>query len=147
MGDIEEIKQRVDIAEVISESVSLQKAGSNFRALCPFHAEKHPSFFVFPDKQSWHCFGACGSGGDVFSFLMRKDNIDFGTALRQLAQRVGVTLTEERESKEVNKERERLFQINEVATAYYHNLLLNSPMAKSAYSYLTGRGFSAQAIV
>jgi DNA primase len=145
VGVIEEIKQRVDITEVISDSVSLQKAGHNFRALCPFHAEKHPSFFVFPDRQSWHCFGACGSGGDVFSFLMRKENMDFGTALRQLAERTGVAL-DIRGSEGEDKEKEKLYQINEMTATYYHHLLLNSPMAEGTRSYLAGRGFSAQTI-
>jgi len=73
MSAIDEVKQRLDIVQLVSEYVSLKKSGRNFKALCPFHAENTPSFFVFPERQSWHCFGACGAGGDVFSFIMKKE--------------------------------------------------------------------------
>ena len=137
MGVIDEIKQRVDIVEVVSDYLPLQKAGRNFKALCPFHTEKVPSFYVFPERQSWHCFGACGSGGDVFSFVMKKEGVDFGEALKKLAQRAGVSLAQ---PKEVDKGVERLVEINEAATEYYHHLLLRSPVAEMARIYLDGRG-------
>src|SRR4030042_290128 len=92
MSAIDEVKQKTDIAGVISQYTTLKKVGRNLTALCPFHSEKHPSFFVFPERQSWHCFGACGTGGDVFAFLMKKEGIDFGEALRLLADKAGVTL-------------------------------------------------------
>ncbi len=124
MSVITEVKQRLDIVDLVSEYVTLQKAGRNFKGLCPFHSEKHPSFFVFPEQQSWHCFGACGTGGDIFSFIMKKDGIDFGQALRLLAQRGGITLSPlEAPDKAEDEKKERLFQINEVATEYYHHLL------------------------
>jgi DNA primase len=140
MSVITEVKQRLDIVEFISEYVTLQKAGRNFKGLCPFHSEKHPSFFVFPEQQSWHCFGACGAGGDIFSFIMKKEGIDFGQALRLLAQRGGVTLSpREAPSKAEDERKERLFQINEAATEYYHHLLSATKAGATPRSYLTKR--------
>lgn len=146
MSVIDEIKERVDIVEVVSEYVpGLKKAGRSYRALCPFHSEKTPSFFVFPERQSWHCFGACGTGGDVFSFVMKKENIDFGEALRLLARRAGVTLAEQREGAD-DKEREEIYRANEIAAEYYHHLLLNSSAAGGARDYLAQRGISTRSI-
>ncbi|PIP48871.1 MAG: DNA primase [Chloroflexi bacterium CG07_land_8_20_14_0_80_45_17] len=140
MTVINEVKQRTDIVEIVSDYVSLQKAGRNFKALCPFHSEKHPSFFVFPEQQTWHCFGACSSGGDVFSFVMKKEGIDFGQGLRLLAQRAGITLISPQISKSAEDEkRERLFQINEAAAEYYRHLLLNTKAGEPARAYLSKR--------
>jgi len=140
MSVITEVKQRLDIVELVSEYVTLQKAGRNFKALCPFHSEKHASFFVFPEQQSWHCFGACGTGGDIFSFIMKKEGIDFGQALRLLAQRGGITLGPlEAPSKAEDEKKERLFQINEAAAEYYHHLLSSTKAGEAARSYLARR--------
>ena len=140
MSVISEVKQRLDIVEFVSEYVTLQKAGRNFKGLCPFHSEKHPSFFVFPEQQSWHCFGACGTGGDIFSFIMKKEGIDFGQALRLLAQRGGITLSPlEAPDKAEDEKKERLFQINEAATEYYHHLLSSTKAGEAARSYLARR--------
>ena len=123
MSVIDEVKQRTDIIEVIGQYTSLTKSGRTFRGICPFHSEKHPSFFVYPEQQSWHCFGACNTGGDVFSFVMKQQNISFGEALRFLAEKAGVTVPS-RAKQEVDKERyERLYQANEAASQYFHNLL------------------------
>src|SRR4030066_2539336 len=108
MSAIDEVKQRNDIVEVISQHTSLKKAGRNLTALCPFHSEKNPSFFVYPEQQSWHCFGACSTGGDVFSFIMKKESIDFGEALRLLAGRAGVTIPSRVEPDTKRDEKERL---------------------------------------
>lgn len=120
----------------------------NYKALCPFHSEKTPSFFVFPERQSWHCFGACGTGGDIFSFVMRKDGVDFTQALHLLADKAGVMLTAKaRPEKEArNQERQKLFEINEAAAQYYHDVLLNTPDGKTARDYATGRGLSLNTI-
>ncbi len=146
MGVIDEVKQRIDIIEVIGEHVPLTKAGRTFRALCPFHSEKTPSFFVYPERQSWHCFGACNTGGDAFSFIMKKQGIDFGEALRLLAERVGITIPSKFEPEAGKDEREKLYQVNAVATQYFHNLLLNSPDGEKARNYLLSRGFSSKSV-
>jgi DNA primase len=145
MGVIDEIKQRVDIVDVVSQYAKLTKSGRTFRALCPFHTEKNPSFFVYPEQQSWHCFGACNTGGDVFSFVMKKQGIDFGEALKLLAQRAGVTIPSRFEPGGESKEKERLFQVNEAAAQYFHNQL-NSTAGEKAQNYLLGRGLSAKTI-
>ncbi len=84
MTVIDDVKARLDIVEVISQYVPLAKSGRTFRALCPFHNEKSPSFYVYPETQSWHCFGACSTGGDAFAFVMKKEAVDFPEALRRL---------------------------------------------------------------
>ena len=147
MSVIAEVKQRLDIVDLVSEYVTLQKAGRNFKGLCPFHSEKHASFFVFPEQQSWHCFGACGTGGDVFSFVMRKEGIDFGQALRLLAQRGGVSLSSsEGPGKAKTEKRESLFQINEAATEYYHHALSTTRIGATTRSYLTKRNIMSETI-
>src|SRR5260370_25424452 len=123
MSVVDEIKQKIDVADFIGSYVQLKKAGRNFKALCPFHNEKTPSFIVFPDQGTWHCFGACGMGGDIFTFLMRRENIDFGQALEMLAQRAGVPLVHEKPGED--EERKRLREILAAASAHYHYLLKN----------------------
>ena len=81
MTAVQDVKSRADIVEVVSEHVTLQKAGRNYKANCPFHAERTPSFIVFPERQTWRCFGACATGGDVITFVMKSENQDFGQAL------------------------------------------------------------------
>jgi DNA primase len=146
MSTIDEVKQKTDIVEVIGQYVSLSKSGRTFRGLCPFHSEKHPSFFVYPEQGSWHCFGACNTGGDVFSFIMRKEGIDFGEALRQLAERAGVILPSRAEPGVGRDEKERLYQVNEAAAQYFHDLLLNSPAAERVRNYVAGRGLALETV-
>ena len=148
MSVIDEVKLKLDIVQVVSEYVKLQKAGRNYKSVCPFHSEKDPSFFVFPDRQSWHCFGACGTGGDIFSFIMKKEGVDFGQALRLLAAKAGVALIDQTSPKREaeSRERESLFEINEAAAAYFHHLLLNTSSAANAMNYITGRGISTDTI-
>ncbi len=145
MSAVDEVKQRIDIVELISQYTPLIKAGRNFRARCPFHNEKTPSFFVFPERQSWHCFGACNTGGDVFSFVMKKEGVDFAEALRLLADRTGVVLPAFNEPDTKKEVRERLYQANDAAARYYQDLLNHSPQGEKARAYLKQRGVSAAA--
>ena len=144
MSAIDDVKQRADIVEVISEYVRLTKSGRTFRGLCPFHSEKNPSFYVYPEQQTWHCFGACSTGGDVFSFIMKKQGVSFGEALRLLADRAGITVSKHSVAEAEGKE--RLYQANQAAAQYFHNLLLNSPAGEKARRYLSSRGLSTKAI-
>ncbi len=147
MSVITEVKQRLDIVDFVSDYVALQKAGRNFKGLCPFHNEKHASFFVFPEQQTWHCFGACGTGGDIFSFVMRKEGIDFGQALRLLAEKGGVTLgPRENPSRAEDEKKEKLFQINEAATEYYHHVLTTTKAGATARDYLARRNIMPETI-
>lgn len=145
MSTIDEVKQKTDIVDIISQDVRLTKSGRTMRGLCPFHTEKHPSFFVYPEQQSWHCFG-CNNGGDVFSFIMKKQSIEFGEALRFLAERAGITITSKSEPETDKKEKERLYQINLAAAQYFHNFLLNSPTAEKARNHLSSKGISSKTI-
>lgn len=146
MGVIDEVKQRTDIVAVIGQYVSLQKAGRTLRAVCPFHTEKTPSFFIYPDRQTWHCFGACGTGGDVISFVMKKENMEFGDALRLLAERAGVTLPSRIEKDPEKDKKERLFKVNEAAARFYHEELLKSASAEGARKYAAKRGIVHETI-
>ena len=145
MSVTDEVKQKTDIVEVVSQYVSLKKAGRNLTGLCPFHSEKHPSFFVFPEQQSWRCFG-CNTGGDVFAFVMKKEGIEFPEALRLLAERAGVVIPSRYEPEARKGEKERLWQVSEASSQYFHNLLLNSPEAEKARNYVKKRELSAKTI-
>jgi len=134
MSTIDDIKQRLDIVDIAGSYLKLEKAGRNFKALCPFHQEKTPSFFIFPDRQSWRCFG-CGAGGDVFAFVMKKEGIDFGETLKLLADKAGVSLERKKDVIET-KLTDRLHQINETAAQYYHRLLIEAPEAGAARDYV-----------
>lgn len=147
MTVVDQIKERVDIVELVSQYVPLKKVGRNYQGLCPFHNEKTPSFVVFPDSQSWHCFGACGTGGDVLSFIMRRENLTFPEALQRLAQRAGISLRppSEREAA-ADRAKQLVLEINEAAAAYFHHLLLESSEGERTRAYLGRRGISLQTI-
>ncbi len=144
MSTVDEVKQRLDIVDVISGYIGLDKAGRNFKARCPFHEEKTPSFIVFPDRQSWRCFG-CGAGGDMVSFVMKKEGLDFSGALKTLAERAGVTLERKKRSTE-DKLVDRLSLINEAAADYYHDLLLKDAVAEAARNYVKKRGLANETV-
>jgi DNA primase len=146
MSTVDEVKQKLDIVEVIGQYAKLTKAGRNFKAVCPFHNEKTPSFYVFPERQSWHCFGACATGGDVFTFVMKKEGVEFGEALRMLADKAGVVLPTKIETGPRKDEKDKLFEVNEAAVQYYHNLLVNSSIGEKAKNYLLGRGLTLKSI-
>ena len=147
MSAVDEIKSRIDIVDLISEYVPLKKAGRNYKALCPFHTEDTPSFIVFPESGTWHCFGACGTGGDIFTFIMKRENMDFGEALRFLARRAGVELAPRTPAQVAEEEKkERLRQIHTAAALYYHDKLLHSPEGQSARAYLEKRAIGAEMV-
>jgi len=138
----DEIKERLDIVELVGSYVpNLQRAGRNYKALCPFHTERTPSFVVFPERQSWRCFGACATGGDVLSFVMRTENLSFGDTLKLLAQRAGVAIPQHRE----REEHHGLFQVNEVASAFFQDVL-RSPQGIAARTYLQQRGLDTESV-
>ncbi len=144
MTTVDEVKQRLDIVDVVGQYVQLVKAGRSYKAVCPFHSERTPSFFVSAERQSWHCFGACGTGGDVFSFVMKKEGLEFAEALRLLAERAGVPLPERR--REEDSERERLRQASEAAAQFYHRALLTSEAGRGARRYLEERGLDVKSM-
>lgn len=138
MNDIELIKSKIDIVEFISEFIPLKRAGRNFKANCPFHSERTPSFFVSPERGTWHCFGACGDGGDAIKFLQKWENIEFPDALKMLAKKTGVTLSQYSQSDE-GREREKLYEINHLASEYYHYVLVSHKLGEKARTYLKSR--------
>lgn len=136
---VDEVKQRIDIVEVISRYTQLRRAGSIYKGLCPFHNERTPSFVVFANTGTWRCFGACGTGGDVISFVMRRENMEFREALELLARQAGIDLTPPQEQGQVAV-RERLYAANNAAAAFYEHTLLHHPGAEAARRYLQRRG-------
>ena len=139
VGVAAEVKQKLDLAELIGETVQLRKAGASFKGLCPFHGEKTPSFTVTPARETWKCFG-CGRGGDIFNFVMERDGVDFPEALRRLAGRAGVEISE-RTTRE-DARRKRLRDALEAAIAFYHRVLTESRHGQPALDYLRARGFT-----
>ncbi len=142
-GITTEIKSKLPVLDVVGETVALKRAGSAYKGLCPFHAEKTPSFIVSPDRETWHCFG-CGEGGDIFTFLMRRDGMDFREALAALAEKAGVELSE-RSARE-DRRNKRLRGALEGAIAWYREVLLQAHQAERARTYLQDREFSPETL-
>ncbi|MBU0625667.1 DNA primase [Patescibacteria group bacterium] len=143
-GTIEEIKQRLDIAEVVGDYLQLKKAGTSFKACCPFHQEKTPSFFVNPERQIYHCFG-CGEGGDIFEFVQKMEGLEFFDALRLLANKAGVKL-ESRAGDDQRSEKKRLWEANLLAAKLYHHLLLKDERAATAREYVQRRALKPETV-
>ena len=143
VGVAAEVKNKLSVVEVVGETVSLKKAGTTYKGLCPFHGEKTPSFVVTPQRETWHCFG-CGLGGDIFSFVMQRDTVTFPEALRTLAQRAGVEIDERTQREDAHKA--RLRSVLDSAIAFYHAVLTASNAGAPALEYLHGRGFTDESI-
>lgn len=141
-----DIQQAADIHEIVSETVQLKKSGQGFMGLCPFHSEKTPSFHVNPQRGIYHCFG-CGVGGDVFSFLMKRDGMTFPEAVRMLAARYAITIPEPEKDpaeRRVESERESLYAVNRLAMEYFKGLLFQGAQGETARRYLTNRGMTGK---
>ncbi|MEL7626561.1 MAG: DNA primase [Anaerolineaceae bacterium] len=148
MTVVEDIKQRIDLVDVVSQTVKLKRTGKNYIGFCPFHSNtKTPAFVVFPDSQTWRCFGQCNEGGDLFGYVMKRDNLDFQETLKQLADKAGVTLKPQTQAdKKQDQERDILLDIMEASVAFYRQQMLETIPGKKALDYLHQRGLTDETI-
>lgn len=142
--EVSQIKDKIDVADLIAEYIQLKPAGTNKKGLCPFHNEKSPSFMVSSERQNWHCFG-CGKGGDIFSFIQEMEGMEFVEALRYLANRAGIELSNRR-SEVDNSQKNRIKEINKEAARFFYNFLVKMPASKEAMDYLVNRGLKVETI-
>ncbi len=142
LSPTEEIKDRLDIVEVINGYIRLQKAGNSHKALCPFHSEKAPSFSVSQEKQMWYCFG-CNEGGDVFTFLQKIEGMEYADALRLLADRAGVEL--KKEDPQIRSKRKEVYEVVELAAKFFEKQL-ESKTGQEVVKYLKDRGVTVESI-
>ncbi len=144
MGVIDEVKDRTDIVDLVGESVKLRKSGKNYTGFCPFHPNKRtPAFAVFPDSGTWRCFGACNEGGDIFSFVMKKEGWDFSETLAYLAERAGVELVPQSQEQEAEDEsRQRLHELLDATVTFFRHQLFSTAAGEPAHAYLRDRGMS-----
>ncbi|HLH64005.1 MAG TPA: DNA primase [Ktedonobacteraceae bacterium] len=149
---IEEIKAKVDVVDEVGLVVALQKSGKSLKGLCPFHNERTPSFYVFPESQTWHCFG-CNEGGDVFSFVEKQQGLEFRDALLYLAEKAGIPVEgyegdrDPEQERETHAAKERLRKLNEDAQLWFHQVLLRSREAAEARAYIRKRGISPESVI
>ncbi|MBI2674549.1 MAG: hypothetical protein HYX22_02330 [Candidatus Yanofskybacteria bacterium] len=137
MDNVSKIKDRLSVVDVISGYLKLQKAGANFKASCPFHNEKTPSFFISPERQTWKCFG-CSKGGSIFDFVMEMEGVEFPEALRILAAKAGIEL--EKFDSTIKDSKDRLYQICESSARFFEKQLSYSGAGRRAIEYLKSRG-------
>jgi DNA primase len=138
MDQVAQVREKIDLVTIISEYIPLKKMGNNFKANCPFHNEKTPSFVVSPERQIWHCFG-CAKGGDAFTFLMEYEHVEFSESLRILAKRAGIQLTYSAIDTGITSKKEKIYEINRLASEYYHYVLTKHSAGKKALEYVTKR--------
>lgn len=143
MSQIEEIKNKIDVVDLISEYIQLKQAGANWKACCPFHNEKTPSFMASREKQIWHCFG-CGEGGDIYTFVQKIEGMEFGDALKFLAQKAGVQLKQQ--DPKLISQKSRITDINKLAADVYHRILTDVDKAKIARDYIEKRGLTPETV-
>ncbi len=147
MSVIEDVKANVDIIDIVSETVALKKSGRSYTGFCPFHQNtRTPSFVVFPDTQTWRCFGACAEGGDLFSYLMKRDGYSFKEALHALAERAGIAVTSGSDTPVEDKDKQKFLELNAAAATYFHNLLTQAPAAAEVRDYLVKRELTSDTI-
>jgi len=142
---VQEIKDRLDLADLISEHLRLQKAGRDLKGLCPFHQEKTPSLYVSPEKQLWHCYG-CQKGGDHFTFIQEIEHVDFRGALRLLAEKTGVELEESPGAGRQRELKKTIERLNLLAAQYFHHILMENPAGQRALLQLEKRGITRAAM-
>ena len=142
---VQDIKDRLDLADLISEHLRLQKAGRDLKGLCPFHQEKTPSLYVSPEKQLWHCYG-CQRGGDHFTFIQEIEHVDFKGALRLLAEKTGVELEEADGAGRRREIKRNILRLNQLASQYFHHVLLELPAGEAARTRLEERGITRLAM-
>jgi DNA primase len=147
MSVTQEIKNRLDILDVISEHVQLRRSGRNYAGFCPFHSNSRtPAFYVFPETQTWRCFGACAEGGDVFGFVMKKNGWEFKEALVELARLAGVELEKKTADRGRQTAEDKLVELMAAAAEYFHQLLLHAPQAEETRHYVESRQLNGQTI-
>ena len=148
MTVVEDIKQRIDLVDVVSQTVKLKRTGKNYIGFCPFHSNtRSPAFVVFPETQTWRCFGQCNEGGDLFGYVMKRDNLDFQETLKQLADKAGVTLKPQTQAdRKVEEKQQTLIEVMDASAEFFRKQMLETTPGKKALDYLHKRGLSDETI-